>query len=315
LIWKEDKLINDIKMEAPRNLTDSIPDPYERFFSNDPYEVLGVNRSASETDIRKAWKDALKMTHPDIFNDPRATEITQRIIEAYDKVSLKEEKIVQLDEQTKVYIIKELSKGVDFLKKYCEGHPNIPLAGVTEVLKTPDAQSYISRYFINHVDTPLTAVRYISEWQFFGIDVRGFLSQDKITAKIKKCTFDRYISYCENPEKLMDSFVCFLNEWRCLGVDLYPLLAGQDAVNIYKRCVGFYTNIARPPSEKFLGVVDSWQKVGVNLLVYVNEPNIQTKLEKHALSITNKADCRTYTESWSKLGWTPSLRVMTYLNS
>lgn len=48
------------------------------------YDVLGVDPDASTADIRAAYRDRLKETHPDVSDDADASEATQRLIEARD---------------------------------------------------------------------------------------------------------------------------------------------------------------------------------------------------------------------------------------
>jgi preprotein translocase subunit Sec63 len=50
----------------------------------DPYEVLGVKRSASSQDIRKSFKLLAKEWHPDKNNDPEAATKFVEITEAYE---------------------------------------------------------------------------------------------------------------------------------------------------------------------------------------------------------------------------------------
>src|SRR5260221_11896150 len=51
----------------------------------DPYEVLGVNRSASDADIKKAFRALAKKHHPDTKGgDPAAQKRFQEISAAYD---------------------------------------------------------------------------------------------------------------------------------------------------------------------------------------------------------------------------------------
>ena len=59
----------------------------------DPYEILGVNRSASEAEIKKAFRSLAKKYHPDTKGgDPAAQKRFQEISGAYDIVGDKEKR-------------------------------------------------------------------------------------------------------------------------------------------------------------------------------------------------------------------------------
>ncbi len=54
---------------------------------NDPYQVLGVARGASDDEIKKAYRAQCKRWHPDLNpNDPSAEEHFKQVQEAYDAI-------------------------------------------------------------------------------------------------------------------------------------------------------------------------------------------------------------------------------------
>ena len=54
----------------------------------DPYEVLGIQRGASDDEIKKAYRAKCKRWHPDLNpNDPTAEEHFKEVQEAYDAIT------------------------------------------------------------------------------------------------------------------------------------------------------------------------------------------------------------------------------------
>ncbi len=51
------------------------------------YEILGVDKTASEKEIKKAYRSKAKSYHPDVSNDIKAEEKMKEINNAYDVLS------------------------------------------------------------------------------------------------------------------------------------------------------------------------------------------------------------------------------------
>lgn len=68
----------------------------------DYYEVLGVERNASQEDIRKAYRKLARRYHPDTNKDPGAEERFKRVSEAHDVLS-DPEKRKQYDQSGRVF--------------------------------------------------------------------------------------------------------------------------------------------------------------------------------------------------------------------
>ena len=53
----------------------------------DYYEVLGVSRDASESDLKSAFRNLARKYHPDVSDAPNAEEKFKEINEAYGVLS------------------------------------------------------------------------------------------------------------------------------------------------------------------------------------------------------------------------------------
>ena len=62
----------------------------------DVYEILGISKSASQDEIKSAYRKLAKKYHPDLNKEPGAEEKFKEVQEAYDILS--DEKKKQLYE-------------------------------------------------------------------------------------------------------------------------------------------------------------------------------------------------------------------------
>src|ERR671934_1787754 len=56
----------------------------------DYYELLGVPRTASDTDIKRAFRRLARELHPDVNEEPDAAERFKEVVEAYEVLSKSE---------------------------------------------------------------------------------------------------------------------------------------------------------------------------------------------------------------------------------
>src|SRR5690242_20506710 len=60
----------------------------------DYYDVLGVPRSAGDTEIKKAFRQLARELHPDVSDAPDAEERFKEVVEAYEVLSNSERREV-----------------------------------------------------------------------------------------------------------------------------------------------------------------------------------------------------------------------------
>lgn len=59
---------------------------------DNPYEVLGVSKDATEKEIKKAFKQLTKKWHPDLNHEPGAEEHYKKVVSAYEILSDKDKR-------------------------------------------------------------------------------------------------------------------------------------------------------------------------------------------------------------------------------
>ena len=135
----------------------------------DFYAILGVERDATEKEIKRSFRNLSKKVHPDVTDDPAAAEKFDMIKEAYDVLS-DSEKRKEYDQ-----FLKDIKNGRDL--------------SFTDVLK----KYYPERVQNNHSDIEKTYEPIKGE----DLMVQVLFTVEEVRNKVEKeITFDRYVT-CE----------------------------------------------------------------------------------------------------------------------
>lgn len=60
----------------------------------DPFAILGVNRDAPDDEVKRAWKRAVKLWHPDLCKAPDAADRFRQVQDAYELITRMPSRIV-----------------------------------------------------------------------------------------------------------------------------------------------------------------------------------------------------------------------------
>jgi len=72
-----------------KNFNNSYSNQIEFLKTKTPYEILGVNRSSTQDEIKKAYRNKIKLYHPDgrdVFMSKYCEEVTKLINLAKDQI-------------------------------------------------------------------------------------------------------------------------------------------------------------------------------------------------------------------------------------
>ena len=299
-------------MEKMRfNPENKIPQDLRRFYSSDPYEVLGVPSTATSEEIKQAWRKVQRKFHPDVNKDPRAVEISQNINVAYDTLNNKgggtrgsartethrqsrppeygagfgsthrETRRERTESVEEKEIFEALRKPSNF-KKYVF---NAKASGISEekiaeLVKTEKAQSILKKEFVSFVeiygkDGAEKCIAYSEEWKELGVDVSSFVNLPEVKKfleyQVAEIKIDIY------GKENANAFLKFVESWKKFGIDLSGLVHTERVRKFldYQAIEIKIKIYGKENPNKFLEFVESWKKAGVDLSKLVESERVK----------------------------------------
>ena len=123
--------------------------------NNDYYSTLGVNKNASDDEIKSAYRQMAKKYHPDLNKTPEAAEKFKDINEAYQILGSEESKkkydrvhfAYKFRDGLSAENVKEKIMDESFVKIYCEVGENSPVHIEFDELKKLDKDKLVLMHF------------------------------------------------------------------------------------------------------------------------------------------------------------------------
>ncbi len=229
------------------------------FYSDDPYEVLGISNTANIEEVKLAWRELQKVFHPDTNRNPHALEISKRINIAWKKILDKETDTQKRESK------KEVPRSLNDLKKYLS---EAKAKGVGEkeidvLVYSKEVQALFEKEAISIVvitapphNGPEMFMAFVKEWKMFGLNVENTINTLKIRSFLEFLVTEIYIDVYgrENPDMFLD----LVRNWKKAGVDITDFVNGRKAQVLLENLA----NRHRGHPEIFRKFVQAWIKAG-----------------------------------------------------
>ena len=323
------------------NPSNEISQNLKRYYSHDPYVVLGLSRNANGDEIKKAWRGAQAKFHPDRNRDPRAVEISQNINVAYGILNgeggnlgasphagrtgpAEKKREAPKDEVERRFHRALENEARTFAKWVSDAKAGgISSDRIQQFIKSAQAQKLIKDKFIVRVklwgdEGSDYCLKYIGEWRAVGIEMGNYLEIPEVQNVLFGFAVNRKIKIFgdENPKKFLE----FVDSWKKAGVDLSKAVELPEAKRYLElQTVGIKIKIWGEDSpDKFLSYVKEWKKAGVDLSGLVNSSEAQKSITFQAnlkLKYRGKQAFKVYVEKWISAGWKPSQEITNALKT
>ena len=316
----------------------------QRFYSGDPYEVLGIPRGSSKDDLDKAKKKLLRKYHPDVNKDAMASEISKLINAAYDRArdelkgpNAKSRTYTRQDTQRESYshasnhheprqekkqtaqeqeseFYRALRMGANFYKQYIVSakKAGLTVEKITEFIRSSEGRKIFTDELFNKVrlysDNPERVEQHILEWKDAGINISSFLKSGEVSKTLQKNALHKIRLYADNVGKFIE-----MNEgWKRLGINLDKVLNSDESKKILFDTIAHKVRLYEDP-KKFLDLVNDWKRAGIDLSETVNLENVSRiilDLAKQKFRLYGKEKARQFVLSWVNAGWHASQEIL-----
>jgi hypothetical protein len=267
---------------------------YRRFYSSNPYEVLGIPKTSSIQDANKAKRKLIFRFHPDRNKDPIAAEITRSIIEAFEKIQIQATNVVhssyakepvdstadktteretQKKEESYETVVADFVRflgtypSVASFKKYLDHlrSRNIEPDKLDDLIKSERLFEYAlsnckSDLFSNFASRS-SFLKCRNSWQEIGVNLSKILEDHSLINHIKFCTEKLLIEkLCMDDKKGPDFYSSHVKDWLINGVDLSDVINKFGVHKILSQRAKMW--LVRHGEDKFKTFVQLWVAVG-----------------------------------------------------
>lgn len=311
------------------------------FFNRDPYAVLGLPRTASLQEAKKAKRILLRQFHPDVSKHPQAEEFTKRILAAY-AIILSGPVPEEVPEPSgprppppphreearsgseQVEYARDIKAGVQLgPEPFGRAVQKAKQRGVTveqirEVVKSEEVQRVLKASFRNIVEVhkskgSVEVRKYIERWKAVGIDVSKFTKLPEVRAVIEAGAKNKIQLFGIHGSA---EFVNFRESWKKAGVDLTDFVHRPEVkASLNQFVLNKIALFAMRGTREFLDFVESWKEAGIDLGPVVNSSEGSSLIERHVM-IKHQVDSRrseAFLKAWADAGWIPTIKALDYL--
>lgn len=323
-----------------QNPKQPIPPEFKRFFSKDPYQVLGVPRTATKKEIKDARTKLLQQFHPDVNQHPLATRISQKISAAYGALQEPQRQQPHAEPPSspppppRPSPTTEKKKGPEVrVRGLYMALRTGPLAfkiwvdeakeqgyaveKIRDWVKSEEAQIILKTRFRQGIkyswsDHPEACILHIQEWKEVGINMSGFVKDPEVVEALQKSAVLKTKYLNKDPA----GFLKFTEGWKRAGVDPQTFLDLPEAKKPLEAQAVRIIKFGGENPGQFITFVNGWKAAGFNLQEVINSEESQKALGEKAriaLRYVSRAKFETFMREWMNAGWKPRQEILNWL--